>query len=82
MRMVGWSILILGAGWFILSCVTGAVLWGMEALTGVSPSLPRAGNIEWAGALVYFGFYFGSWVLMIVGGAFLLAASLIRRAWP
>lgn len=78
MRNSGRAFLIAGAIWFALSCAIMMVLTEVEAQTGSTPELPRAGNIEWAGLLLYFGMYFGSWIVMLIGGAMILMAKFGR----
>ncbi len=75
MRKLGTWILVLGVGWFVLSLVTLVALGVFENLTGNSVALPRAGNVEWVGVLLFFGVYFGSWVVVLIGATFRFAGK-------
>lgn len=70
MQRLGTWIFILGGGWFVLSLVTCFAIGLFEESSGTSVVLPRTGNVEWAGALLFFGVYFGSWLVMLIGSAF------------
>jgi hypothetical protein len=68
-------LILIGTAWFTLSCVIFVVLITIEQLSGHTPALT-----EGVGLLLYFGVYFGSWLVMAVGGFLAFIGYVISRS--
>ena len=73
MRKLGWRIFLVGLGWFLLAILGFFILTAMEQSSGRTPAVDNL-----TGAFLFFGMYFGSWLLMCIGPILIFLDSVLR----